>query len=297
MITNKHNLPKVFENFARSNEYSRGESDISVTSLIDSPQIFKLKESNRDKLDVDVSDQIFSILGTAVHSILESSASDDCIVEERIFHKIKHPSGKQIVISGAVDLREKCPDCGDGWIVSDYKTCTVNTVRYAKEGKPEWEKQLNCYAYLLRSERKQKICGLRIIALCRDWSVQKAAIAGNPETPIVTIEIPMWDQDQAISFVQERISEHLKEDSICSPADRWMRPGKYAVMREKRATAVKLFQTEEDANEYLPQLRGGGYYVQYRESQNIRCMNNYCEVSAYCKQWSDIKEALGDSNE
>lgn len=297
MITNKHNLPSVFENFLKKNEYSRGESDISVTSLIDSPQVFRLKESNKDKIETDVADQIFSLLGTAVHSVLEASASDDCIVEERVFHEIKHPSGKSITMSGAVDLRERCPDCDDGWIVSDYKTCSVNTFKYSAEGKPQWDQQLNCYAYLLRESAGIKICGLQIVAICRDWSLQKSKMPGIPATPIVTLKVQVWSEDRVNKFISERINEHLSDDSICSPADRWMRPGKFAVMRKGRASAVKLFQTEEEVNEYLPKLRGGGYYVEYRESQNIRCMNNYCEVADYCKQWSDMKEALGDSNE
>ena len=38
-ITNEHQLPDAFLNFARDDKYSKGKSDISVTTLIDSPRV------------------------------------------------------------------------------------------------------------------------------------------------------------------------------------------------------------------------------------------------------------------
>ena len=51
-ITNNHNLPESFVNFARNDKYSKGKSDISVTTLIDSPRVRLLREANSTELSV-----------------------------------------------------------------------------------------------------------------------------------------------------------------------------------------------------------------------------------------------------
>jgi hypothetical protein len=52
-ITNRFNLPEVFENFVRADKYTRGKSDISVTQLIDSPSIRIKRQQFEDYLEMD----------------------------------------------------------------------------------------------------------------------------------------------------------------------------------------------------------------------------------------------------
>ena len=59
-ITNKTNLPQAFVDFARSDKYSKGQSDISVTSLIDSPKVRIMKEHFHDDMEVDAVDMMAS---------------------------------------------------------------------------------------------------------------------------------------------------------------------------------------------------------------------------------------------
>ena len=49
MITNNHGLPDSFLNYARSDKYSRGDADISVTQLIDAPQVLLLREKHQEE--------------------------------------------------------------------------------------------------------------------------------------------------------------------------------------------------------------------------------------------------------
>ena len=44
MITNKYGLPEAFVNFAKLDKYSKGDADISVTQLIDSPRVLLMRE-------------------------------------------------------------------------------------------------------------------------------------------------------------------------------------------------------------------------------------------------------------
>ena len=63
-ITNEHQLPDAFLNFAKDDKYSKGDSDISVTTLIDSPRIRLLREKKKDEMTKDVVDMIWPLLGT-----------------------------------------------------------------------------------------------------------------------------------------------------------------------------------------------------------------------------------------
>ena len=57
MITNKHCLPEAFVNFARNDKYTKGDSDISVTQLIDSPRVLLMREKHKEDLSVDASNK------------------------------------------------------------------------------------------------------------------------------------------------------------------------------------------------------------------------------------------------
>ena len=283
--TNKHKLPRVFEKFLESNEYSRGDADISVTSLIDSPRVFRLRKKHDSEITQDVSDQIYSLLGTAVHLVLEQGADKDCITEERLYMGCPGPGN--LMLSGAIDLQTPSED---GWILSDYKTCSAAALMYAQEGKPEWHKQLNCYAELVEQAKGETVSALEVIAICRDWSASRKNQHGYPSSPVVRISIPLWSQERRQSYIEERVRAHAVQD-LCTAQDRWAKPGKFAVMREGRARAVKILDTRKEAEDYILDLRGGGYSVEYRPSKNVRCENNYCQVADFCEQWNDIKES------
>lgn len=285
--TNNHQLPEAFMRFAEKNAYSKGDADISVTSLIDSPRVFNLRQQYDEDISQDISEQVFSLLGTAVHLVLEQGASKDSIAEERIFLDLEKSGGKRLTLSGAIDLQS--PSNG-GWILSDYKTCSTATLMYAQEGKPEWHKQLNCYAELVEEGKGEKVVGLEVIAICRDWTASKAYQKGYPALPIVRISIPMWTSERRKEYIDSRIQAHQLQ-KLCNAQDRWAKPGKFAVMRENRSRAVKIFDTRKGAEEYIEELRGGGYSVEYRPTKHIRCENNYCQVADFCDQWKDIKSS------
>ncbi len=101
-ITNKHGLPKAFVDYATADRYSKGNADISVTSLIDSPRVRLLKDRHSNDLESDAADMIWPLLGTAVHNILEQSTSTGNVVkEERLFMEVQGWT-----LSGAIDHQE-----------------------------------------------------------------------------------------------------------------------------------------------------------------------------------------------
>ena len=65
-ITNKYDLPSVFEEFEKAVPYDPGKSDFTVTQLIDSPRVVQLRRSNSNKLEEDISERLFAILGSTL---------------------------------------------------------------------------------------------------------------------------------------------------------------------------------------------------------------------------------------
>ena len=117
MITNKHGLPEAFVNFARNDKYTKGDSDISVTQLIDSPRVLLMREKHRDEISTDAMDMVFALFGTAVHAVLEGATGDNVVKEERIYADVKGWT-----LSGAIDQYE-IED--DGIIITYYKVTSI----------------------------------------------------------------------------------------------------------------------------------------------------------------------------
>jgi len=283
-ITNRHNLPDTFLSFARDGKYDKGNADISVTTLIDSPRINILKQQHTGEIESDVSDMIWPLLGTAVHHMLESGpAKGNVTMEERLFVNINGWA-----LSGAIDHQEEI----DGKIhISDYKVTSVWSVIYGKE---EWVKQLNCYAQMVRMAKGKEVASVRIIAILRDWNRRDAMLKPDyPKSPVATVEIPLWPEAQAIEYLHDRIEIHqdaqmmwdTKEAVVnCSDDERWMKKTTYALTKKGNKRATKVFEHFDDAvAEWI--IHGLGYEVITRKGEYTRC-EQYCSVSEFCTQFA-----------
>ena len=291
-ITNRHNLPDTFLSFARDDKYDRGAADISVTTLIDAPRVNILRQQKADEVEVDVSDMIWPLLGTAVHHMLESSApKGNVTMEERLFVDVLGWT-----VSGAIDHQEEV----EGQVfISDYKVTSVWSVIFGKE---DWVRQLNCYAQMVRMAKGAKVGGIRIVAILRDWQRREAQFKPDyPQSPVVTVELPLWDEAKAMAYMEERV--HLHQDAQmewdtreavveCSDEERWTKPDTWAVMKLGAKRATKVCDTKADAHFYIltNKLPASHYTVVKREGGRTRC-EQYCSVADFCTQWAMEKMA------
>jgi hypothetical protein len=292
-ITNKFSLPETLVRAVMDDEYDKGDSVLSVTQLIAPPRIVVLQKLNEHNLMSDVVDRVPSLLGTAVHKIIEKGSKDvpGHIVEERLFSDV---CGWKI--SGAVDLQIQK---GDGaWEINDWKVTSVYSVL---SDKPEWEQQLNCYAYLAGKSHGRNVTSLKIVAILRDWQRKQAEIkADYPQSQIVMVDIPVWTPEQQEAYITERVALHQAAQksvdtgepvAYCTDQERWVRGESWALMKEGRKSAIKLYDNEEQAREDCSKS-GGGHHVEHRRGSAVRCAGNYCLVSMWCRQW---QEELGGS--
>jgi len=297
-LTNRHGVPETIVRAVADDEYDKGDSVLSVTQLISPPRIVLLQSLNKDNLESDVVDRVPSLLGTAVHKIVEKGSKDipGHIVEERLFATVLGWK-----ISGAVDLQI---DNGDGtWAINDYKVTSVYSVQ---SDKPEWEQQLNCYAYFARQVHGRNITSLKIIAILRDWQRKQAEIKSDyPQSQIAIVDIPVWTPEQQEAYITERVRLHQEAKKVvdtggqlayCTDQERWVRGETWALMKEGRKSAVKLYDNEDEANE-ASKLAGDGHIVQHRPGNAIRCAGNYCLVSGFCRQWQEeLSRSTGEGS-
>lgn len=292
MITNKFNLPEFVVDALTYSDYTRGDSDISVTQLIDSPRIARLQREHAGEQSKDAVDYVWSRFGTSVHTMFEESlkaTGSDVITEERLFTETLGWK-----LSGAIDAQEVSDD---GVIISDFKVTSAWSVIFDKSS---WHTQLNVYAYLVRKAKGQTVKKLQIVALLRDWVRRKAEQGGEyPSAPIAVLDIPMWSEAEQDAYVESQITKHIEATNtdqpliFCTSQETWQKETVYAVMKKGRKSAVRLYPTEYAAQERAnldPNLS-----VEVRKGEKTRCKGDWCGVSQWCDQYqSEAKEQLLD---
>ncbi len=287
--TNKHDIPKEIIRAIENDQYTRGNSDISVTGLLQPPRIRLLEREHHDDIVLDYSDETWKILGQAVHAILERANEnyDDTITEQRLFADIEGWT-----VSGQTDslaVHDK--------VLKDYKVTSVWTVVNAlKEGKSDWEKQLNCYAYLYKLNTGETINQLNIIAIARDWNRRDSRARGGdyPQSNIITLDIPLWSEQEQLQFFKDRVSFHRSSEfkhsmdgelPLCSDEDRWKREDTFRVVKKGRKRAIRVLPSLKEAEEFLGSNEDG-LSIEVSKGESIRC-GAYCNVAQFCNQYKE----------
>lgn len=278
-VTNVHNLPEPLVTLARREYYSKGAAQYSVTEIMSPPKIRRMREKYDDQIVTDVSQMLWSLLGSALHVVMERGETSGWIKEERLFAEVDG-----VAISGAIDLQEE----GEGGItIYDYKFTSAWAVMQEKE---EWTQQLNIYKWLVETVKQRKVVGLKICALVRDYSKHDLREA-YPAAPICIVDVPLWDSVKTEMYIRERLEMHreskmradFEEDlQNCSNEERWMSETTFAVKREGRKTAIRVFKTIEEATELAEKEKG---YVETRLGEPKRCTGDFCGVSQWCAQY------------
>lgn len=283
-ITNIHGLPESLVRLAENDTYSKGDADISVTTLIDSPQIRVMSEIYGEHFETDVSDMVLAMMGHSMHHLLDQHCDEDSIPELRLSAEF---GGK--VLSGQIDRMEKD---GDGYAIRDYKVTSAYKVLVNKGADPSWTKQVNCYAHLARVAG-YKVTNAGAIVFIRDWKKSSVNKDPNfPKAPIIKVDIPLWSHEAAQAYIEGRIRLHFGEElPKCTPEERWQGDDVFAVHEygaggtlKKRAS--RLLPSHEEAEAYITNRRLAAEVIE-RPGRPVRCIDGYCPVSEYCVQFKN----------
>lgn len=277
-LTNSNGLPEaIVRAIKHRNSMYNARADISVTSLISPPQLDTLRKAHANEIVRDASEELFALLGSAVHQILEWGSQDE-ITEERLFVKYN-----DWTISGQIDLQRD----GDNLNIVDYKV----TAAYSITGdlKKEWIEQLNLYAYLVWINKGIRVSSINIVAIIRDWSRKQATMDMTyPQSPVLTIPLPLWSIAEQEEYLRTRVRMHQEtrfaydmgtEMIECSHEERWAKPDKWAVTKKGQKRA-KVFTDELEANSYAEEH---GVEVEFRPGESTRCLF-YCPIRIWCPQ-------------
>jgi hypothetical protein len=283
-LTNKYNLPETLVRACRSFKHKQG--DYSVTQLLGSIQAVLLIRRHYAEIEEDVSDRVWALLGQGVHAILDKADHDNSLKEEYMSTEIL---GR--IVTGSCDLY-------DGFLkkITDWKVTGVYGIIYADEPlKPEWEQQINMYAYLFRLLGFEVSVG-EVVAVLRDWAQSKASAGGNyPQVPILSIPVPIWPEEQQKLFLTRKVAnviEHEKTPDAglpeCTVAERWGKLPKYAVMKKGGKRAVRVLDSMGDAKQYIkenPPKPGTEYHTEERDGDLFFKCHKYCNAKAFCHQY------------
>ena len=271
-ITNNHNLPEAIVQAVSSDERIPKENYISATRLIDSPLQQQLLLKHYKDITADASGMLWSLLGRSVHFILETAdeAREDTnyITEQRWDEEVDGWT-----VSGMSDVY-------NNGVIEDWKVTSVWS--FLNGVKPEWEKQLNVYAWLWR-KKGYKVHGLKINAILRDHQAGKAKSSPDyPDIPFISIDVPLWSEDTQLRYIAQRVAVHKLPAQECTPEEKWQKETVYAVMKVGKKSAVKLYNTKPEADSHIIRdPKPGPLYIETREGSCVKC-EGYCSVKEFC---------------
>lgn len=290
-FTNNNNLPQVLVDALTANTYDGKHSDdwISVTTLIKAPKEAELKRRHAAELVEDASENIYRLLGSSVHGVLEKAYAFGRITEERYEQEMAG-----VKISGKIDMWE-------AGILYDYKLTSVWSVILSD--KKDWVNQVNCYAWLMRQHMgsEDAVQGAKVIALFRDWQKSKVDEEGYPQLPVKILDVPLWRQIDQHDYIADRLVKHLSvrdmqddEIPICTPEERWQVGDKFAVYKNGNKKALRVFDSLEEAeklvNGMLVQYQDMTFKVEQRKGKDRKCAD-YCSVAGFCNYGKKYIEA------
>ena len=294
-MMNKWDLPDwlvtVIERTRAS--YSSGNSDFTATSLLKPPLIYALEKEH--EFEEDAADNLASLDGTALHNCIEHQLTDDprYLVEHRFYRTVHVPNApgkkKNFIISAQIDVYDK-----ETKVLWDSKRSKI--FKWIKGNFYDYEAQMNIQRFLMK-EKYEEPEEMKIAFFPKDHDRNKAKWDKDyPDVAFTPIDIPKWHDDDVVDFIRTSIVEKLYalrgHKRLCTPEERWQRPSAWAVMRKGRKSAIRVFDTEGEAEDYLKSLTNdltkkvGGEYIEHRPGEDVRC-TGFCPVSQHCSYFQE----------
>lgn len=319
-FTNNLNIPQhIVDAITQDDHFTNG--DISVTQLIDSPQIRILKKMH--SYDMDVSDLIAAFMGTGLHLALERADNSDADVKniKKAIVALKRIPGQEKGIAYLENIIKKHLDDKvdknvlkevnlainvDGMQISgtfdlffillksleDYKQTKVSAFLMPEE-KKSWIFQLNVYAFMLR-EHGFEVEHAIVHAFLKDWSEAKMQTTKfYPRGIYQKFVIPLKPHEDVRKYIQARVAKHkLAEETgqaVCTPKDTWAKNDTYRVMKKGNVKSKRNLSSLDLAEQWLEEylikspLDKNKMFIEKIAGENLRCAK-YCPVAQFCPQ-------------
>lgn len=250
-------MPRTAELAIESLAYDKGPADLSATEALLPPRVRQFKRIYKDLIQRDVSDQIYALLGSLTHKILEGTAqtmaaknqthtlealastledfSKERIETEQLIPELQKriwaAVKKTVWVDHEVAVEERLFATLDDYVISgqpdlyfkrakhfdDYKLCSVYNHIFGI--KKEWEEQQNIYRWLLYKNGKEAETAT-IHAIYRDWTKSKARRDPSyPPDQWMTYDVTLWPVEQIETWLSQRIAAHRAAEAAEDPED------------------------------------------------------------------------------
>lgn len=285
-FTNRHGLPDQVVRWLTSDQYDYQPNTFSATKILAPIRQTVLMRLHADILEMDVSDLIASRYGTAIHDSFEKVTMPGVVKEQRFYHELGG-----FKISGRFDMIVNKDNPTQK--LMDIKSTSVWTFIYGSRDL-DYIRQLSIYKYLANKNGFNIEPTAQVIYIFTDW--KKSDAQKNPDYPqirIVIKDIVLMLDEETETYISSRVTEIarlLKDPTLplpdCTDEDLWKKGDKFAVMKEGRKTAIKVFDDLEPAE--LMAQTDPNYSVEHRKGTANRCA--YCAAWKVCGQFKDLKE-------
>jgi hypothetical protein len=281
IITNKLNLPVAYVN-AIQNSRHNADKCLSATTLLKGTKEIILTDRHFDEITVDASENVWTVFGSAVHTVLEHQ-KDDAFKEESFEVPVL-----DYKVTGRVDRYDMANET-----IEDWKTASVWKVIF--HDFEDWHNQGLIYAWLLR-QNGLNVRHIRFIALLKDFSMTEAKRkADYPQAPVFVYEYDVNEDEltHIESYIKGKVLEVSQntekpddEVEVCTPEQRWTTPSKWAVMKEGRKTALKVCESEEEALNFIEEQEKDKdkLSVEERKGTDKKC-DDYCPCAPFCSYY------------
>lgn len=282
-ITNNANLPQAFVNFV-SNVRHNGDKTISATTLLQGDKQIVLTDRHFDEIEEDAADMVWASFGSAFHLLMEKQ-NDNSFKEEAF--EVSIADWK---VTGRVDSYDL-----ENEILVDWKTASVWKVIYGDF--EDWRKQGLVYAWLMK-QNGLNVKRCRFVALLKDHSKSDAKRKPDyPQKPVYIYEFDVTEEalKETENFIKNKVlsvsqAYEKSDDEIvpCSSEERWETLTKWAVMKEGKKTAIRVFENREDAELLLKSLNGG-HFLEERKGESKKCLD-YCPCCEFCNFYKEMQK-------
>ena len=279
------------------------ENEVSTTTINNKPTgMIVLDRNHKDDIVIDVQQIITSAIGTILHGYFEMYAKDFGLLSEKSVTRDVKINGKDYEVTGRFDFFD--PKTGE---LFDLKSTKVATYEKNRDGRDdEWFMQGMSYAEGIERTLGYPVKKFTNVCLILDYSAMKKEISGavqmishdmtTPEAREYMAEILDFQNEKLKRFDDIRDFDESKLP-MCTPEERW-EDQSWAVMKEGRKSAVRCFDTEEEAEAFYESLEKdkNKHSIVERKGNPRRCLN-YCNVKDFCPYYRNNLVSGGENEQ
>ena len=249
-IVNKSNIPDSLFRYLKQDNYDYEEkgNSFSATELLNPTQIVILRRRYWSQIEVDAIDNLWKLLGTGVHAILEKEKGIEKIERLKVQVEGREVSGRWDRIFNNE--------------ITDYKVTSAFTLMYGSR-KEEWTLQLSIYRWLY-----YKVKGVlleskgHIVALLRDWSAKNVKEGSKyPDAPAKELHFNLLTPEETEAFVTEKVKQIIAAEKLhdhelpkCTDEERWYKSSTRTYGRCAKYCEVAKYCTQFNKEKQLESI-------------------------------------------